>query len=283
MISVMIDAIQNRIRPLKPIPTALSSGGELRHNIRCLLFDIYGTLFISASGDISLAEQNSPQLEDVRLLLQKFEIPISPGDLLGHFHAAIKDRQAELRNVGIEFPEIKIDRIWQQVLQSDDLPAVRQFAAEFEFIANPVYPMPNLADLLTFSRKQGFLMGIISNAQFYTPLIFKLFLNSDTEELGFVPKLVFYSYEYEMAKPSGALFNMAVEELAQHGIHPEAVLYVGNDMLNDIYPAGIAGFQTALFAGDQRSLRLRSDDPRCRNLKPDLVLTDLSQLIPHIS
>ena len=54
-------------------------------------------------------------------------------------------------------------------------------------------------------------------------------------------------------------------------------------MLNDIYPAKQLGFQTALFAGDARSLRLRADDPRCRNLSADLVLTDLEQLIGYIS
>jgi putative hydrolase of the HAD superfamily len=53
-------------------------------------------------------------------------------------------------------------------------------------------------------------------------------------------------------------------------------------MLNDIFPAKITGFQTALFAGDKRSLRRRTDDPRCRNLKPDLVVTDLGQLIEHL-
>ena len=53
-------------------------------------------------------------------------------------------------------------------------------------------------------------------------------------------------------------------------------------MLNDIYPAKQLGFQTALFAGDKRSLRLRTDDARCINLSADLVLTDLGQLINHI-
>ena len=38
-------------------------------------------------------------------------------------------------------------------------------------------------------------------------------------------------------------------------------------------------FKTALFAGDLRSLRLRTENPRCRGLKPDLVVTDLRQLI----
>jgi putative hydrolase of the HAD superfamily len=54
-------------------------------------------------------------------------------------------------------------------------------------------------------------------------------------------------------------------------------------MLNDIYPAHKLGFQTALFAGDARSLRLRADDSRCLNLSADLILTDLGQLIDHIT
>ena len=57
---------------------------------------------------------------------------------------------------------------------------------------------------------------------------------------------------------------------------------LGNDMLNDIYPARNVGFQTALFAGDKRSLRLRTEDPRCRDLTSDLVVTDLGQLIQLI-
>jgi putative hydrolase of the HAD superfamily len=122
-------------------------------------------------------------------------------------------------------------------------------------------------------------MGIISNAQFYTPYLFKWFLDFAPEDLGFDPELVFYSYEFERAKPSAALFAMAAQKLRDKGLAPSSVLYLGNDMLNDIFPAKNSGFQTALFAGDKRSLRLRTDDPRCRSLKPDLVVTDLGQLI----
>jgi putative hydrolase of the HAD superfamily len=53
-------------------------------------------------------------------------------------------------------------------------------------------------------------------------------------------------------------------------------------MLNDMLPAYAEGFQTALFAGDKRSLRLREDDPRCKNLSPDLVITDLRQLVKQV-
>jgi putative hydrolase of the HAD superfamily len=85
-----------------------------------------------------------------------------------------------------------------------------------------------------------------------------------------------------MAKPSVAFFKMAAEKLKEKEIQPSSALYIGNDMLNDIYPAQQTGFQTALFAGDKRSLRLRTEDPRCRDLKPDLVVTDLGQLMRHL-
>jgi putative hydrolase of the HAD superfamily len=57
---------------------------------------------------------------------------------------------------------------------------------------------------------------------------------------------------------------------------------VGNDKLNDIWPATQLGLKTALFAGDQRSLRLRENDVRCSGLEPDLVITRLSQLSDFI-
>jgi putative hydrolase of the HAD superfamily len=273
------EAIQKYIRPLKPIQTSLTPSDDPIPGIRCVLFDIYGTLFISGSGDIGSAKQNSPQMEEIGLLLAKFGIDQPPRVLLDALHRAIKARHAELHASGIDFPEVNIDRIWQQVLQTDDIAGTGQFAVEFELISNPVYPMPNLSELLSACRQQGLLLGIISNAQFYTPWLFKWFLGSQPEGLGFSPDLIFYSFRFAMAKPSPALFEKAAEQLKEKRIQPASVLYVGNDMLNDIYPARNTGFKTALFAGDQRSLRLRSADPRCRDLAPDLVVTDLGQLI----
>jgi len=283
MQSIKKKSVQQYIRRLAPIPTSLTPSGNLIPDLRCVLFDIYGTLFISGSGDISLTGQSSPQMEAIRILLNKYGISKTPRTLLDELHSTVKARHSELRNKGIDFPEVRIDRIWQQVLQADDHNTVRQFAVEFELISNPVYPMPNLTDLLSICRQRGLLMGIISNAQFYTPYLFKWFLDSDPQGLGFDSDLIFYSYKFEKAKPSAALFEMAAEKLKARKLPPATVLYLGNDMLNDIYPAKIAGFKTALFAGDKRSLRLRTADPRCRDLRPDLVVTDLRQLIHLIS
>jgi putative hydrolase of the HAD superfamily len=125
-------------------------------------------------------------------------------------------------------------------------------------------------------------MGIISNAQFYTPYLFNGFLHSNPKDLGFHPDLTLYSYKFGYAKPSTFMFQIAADRLENRLIPAHSTLFIGNDMLNDIYPAKQIGFKTALFAGDARSLRLRKDDPRCKNLTADLVITDLGQLLDYI-
>ena len=140
----------------------------------------------------------------------------------------------------------------------------------------------HLSKMLSVCRESKVLMGIISNAQFYTPDLFNRFLDSSPEDLGFDPALTLYSYACGHAKPSTFMFKTAAERLQQKNIPVHSALYIGNDMLNDIYPAQKAGFKTVLFAGDARSLRLRSDDPVCENLSADIVITDIVQLLDYL-
>jgi putative hydrolase of the HAD superfamily len=155
---------------------------------------------------------------------------------------------------------------------------VARLAVEYEVRANPVWPMPGAVECLRVLRAKSLVLGIVSNAQFYTPELFPALLGQPAEQLGFDPKLQHYSYRHGRAKPGLALFQAAAEALAARGIAPGQALYVGNDMLNDVLPAGRLGFRTALFAGDRRSFRERRDDPRVRGVVPDLVLTELRQL-----
>jgi putative hydrolase of the HAD superfamily len=268
---------------LSPLPTSMRPGGRITKPIRCIIFDIYGTLFISAAGDISLAQKTTPEARRLQRLLQKFNIRKTPQDLIRELHQTIEDEHRRLIQNGIDYPEIKIDQIWQRILDTGDLDSVRRFAIEYELIVNPVFPMPHLDKTLTACRERNLTMGLLSNAQFFTPLLFEWFLQATPQDLGFDSKLIFLSYQLERAKPSLAAFEKAAAVMNTMGLSPAASLYVGNDMLNDIYPAKQLGFQTALFAGDARSLRLRTDDARCANLSADLVLTDLSQLIDQIS
>ena len=276
------DLIKSYVTPMSPQPTGLSPAGQLTGTIECILFDIYGTLFISGAGDISMARQSSPQISKLKKLIAKFEIDVAPRLLVEKLRQGIEARHQQLMQGGIDIPEIEIDIIWQDLLAFNDIEQARNFAIEYELIANPVYPMPNLAKLLRACRQQNCRMGLISNAQFFTPLLFEWFLGADAAALGFSPQLIIMSYQTGYAKPSPVLFETAAAKIKAGGIARSSTLVVGNDMLNDIYPAKRMGFQTALFAGDARSLRLRKDDPRCRHLRADLILTDLEQLIGYL-
>ena len=277
------DLIRKYRAEMVPLPTPLTPGGNLCGEIQCILFDIYGTLFISGSGDISDSRKSSAPDQTLERLVQQYGIGKPARALVSELHAAIEFEHRRLKDAGIDCPEIKIDRTWKQILGFDDIEMVRKFAVEYELIVNPVCPMPGLENLLNACRRQNLTMGIISNAQFFTPLLFEWFLDDRIEGLGFDSELVFLSYRVGYAKPSMKLFKMAASAIGDKGFDTAATLFVGNDMLNDIYPADQLGFQTALFAGDARSLRLREDDARCVNLSADLILTDLGQLVDHIA
>ena len=273
------DRLRHHIKPLSPLPTSLNASGKLKERIRCILFDVYGTLFISGSGDISLARQQTRHIQKLKDLLSRYKIKKRPQIVLDDFFTAIELEHKRLRKTGVEFPEVEIDRIWAHVLEIEELDAVRAFAVEFEMMVNPVFPMPNLERMLSGLKKLKVLMGIISNAQFFTPYLFNWFLNSSPEDLGFKSDLIFYSYKSGHAKPSPFMFDAAAKNLRNMDILAHSVLYIGNDMLNDIYPAKTVGFKTALFAGDARSLRLRENHLKCRSLYADIVITDLAQIL----
>lgn len=276
------DWVSKYIQPIFPVPTSLNPTGTLDEKIRSILFDLYGTLFISGSGDISTARRAADQPQNLEKLFHRFGIKKSLPSVLKQFFNAIDEEHRIRKEKGIDFPEVEIDQIWMHVLENQDLDTVRDFAMEFELIVNPVYPMPNLEKTLSTCRELNIRMGIISNAQFYTPFLFRWFLNSNPEEVGFHPDLLFFSYKFGYAKPSLFMFETAVERLKAMNISAHRTLYVGNDMLNDIYPAKRVGLKTALFAGDARSLRSRKNVPECKHLSADIIVTDLLQLLNHI-
>jgi len=263
---------------MKPIPTHLSPSGNSKFNIKCILFDVYGTLFISGSGDISILKAKNSKYTEIKKLLHRFDINHSPEVLLKSFFNAIENDHEKKKRKGITHPEVLIEEIWMQVLKWNNPEKAKNFSVEFELINNPVYPMPHIKEILSILMNKNVPMGVISNAQFFTPLLFEEYLDLDMKNLGFHPALTLFSYELGVAKPSNKLFEIAGTRLNSFSISTKNTLYIGNDMLNDIYPAHEKGFLTALFAGDKRSLRLREKDIRCKDLIPDIIITDLNQI-----
>lgn len=271
-------AASRYLHPLTPLPTGLKPKGRVQVPIDCLLCDLYGTLFISASGDTGISEQNGQVVALIDLLLARYGQIMTSSDLQDQMQQAIEDKHNRLRVDGVAYPEVRIEDIWQKILPDLDSEKRKQLAIEFEMISNPVWPMPGVEQLLGTCVQKGIRLGIISNAQFYTPLLFSWLLKQDAVSLGFEPDLTLYSYQFGQAKPSMALFKTIKHRLAESSIDAANVAYIGNDMLKDMLPAHHAGFQAVLFAGDKRSLRLRKEDPDCSDFSPDMVVTQLDQL-----
>ncbi len=273
------DVCISQMLVMHPLPTGMVPSGRTRKALKAILFDIYGTLFISGSGDIGVSQGRFRKSEALNALCKRGHIPWSPEQMARKLFAAIKEAHNQKRAAGIDHPEVEIDRIWQAILGWSSMERVRRWAQAYECLVNPTFPMPGLDHVLRTLRGRGVPMGIISNAQFFTPRLFETYLGAYPEDLGFSPNLTLYSYRFGCAKPSMVLFELAVSRLRKRGISPETVLYVGNDMRNDINTASKVGFQTALFAGDRRSLRRHANDPAIQSTRPDLVLTDLRQLL----
>jgi len=286
-----VEIFRRLSRPLEPLPTDAEPLLRSLADIRTVLFDIYGTLVISASGEVGTAdESDGGHGAALSAALEAVSAPLK-GDGASGVELLVETigaHHARARTAGVATAEVRIDQVWGDVVtalaaagrlpvdpQAIDLP---RLAVEYEARVNPAWPMPGAADCLARLAEAGIVLGIVSNAQAYTrPLLTALF-GQTPEGLGFDPQLQYYSYRKGVAKPGRAMYEQARAALAEQGIEAEQTLYVGNDMRNDVGPAHDVGFRTALFAGDARSLRRRDDDPRLAALVPDLVLTHLDQL-----
>ncbi len=280
-------------KPLEEQPTAAEPHLIKLHDIKVIAYDFYGTLFISGVGDIGVDDGNL----DTTLFLDilngaDIEIKSKEAAAKGFdtYNKVVKHFIEKLKLDGIEYPEPDIREVWSEVLQhmkteglvdfSHDPSLFERISVEFESRINPVWPMPGVKQTLQHFKELRFPQGIISNSQFYTPIVLEALTGSSLSDLGFDAGLLHWSFEEKMKKPGLTFYKNYLKKLNtfRPGLKAKNVLYIGNDMLKDVWPADTVGMKTALFAGDSRSLKWRADDPRCKNLKPDLVITELSQL-----
>lgn len=274
----------------EPLPTGEQAVLAKLHNIEAVLFDVYGTLFVSSSGELGASDDASQEGAFCQALADVGLSCLTGGaEGVRCRHGVIRDFHERARQSGVDFPEVDILEVWRELLNMlqrrgllsgwSDAIDLETLSLVFELRTNPVGPMPSAAECLTGLASRGVRLGVVSNAQWFTPLLFPALLGGELEALGIAPDMQFWSYRAGRAKPSEYLFRQAAGTLQAQGIPPECVLYVGNDMLNDVLPATRTGFRTALFAGDRRSLRRRANDPRVESVTPDVVLLQLRNLL----
>ena len=275
--------IRKSVTPMTPLDPGVEAELGRLEPFSAILFDVYGTLLISGVGEVGVHVETEPPALADPALLARHGIDLTPATLHERLQQAIAAAHQRANRRGIDYPEVDILQIWRSITGMTDTSALSRFALAYELAVHPVDVMPGATQLVATCKAERIRVGIISNAQFYTPLLLDWFFGQNAQVGVFDDKLCFFSYREGRAKPSTHMFRRAAENLMTMGVDVQKTLYVGNDMLNDILPARSIGFATALFAGDRRSLRMRLADDRVRGIVPDLIVTDLCQLIPTMN
>lgn len=252
-------------------------------DVKVVFWDVYGTLVSAPRGNLDALIKREGELRTAfERLVKNFGLDAVPARLHDLFLRGIKaEREARLAQ-GIAHPEVRVDEIWFKLLekfQPENPPTInfaREVALFFQRQVNPTQLQPHAFDVLNTLKNRGLRHGIISNAQFYTPIELSQLLREEsacavcTYESMFDPMLVFFSCDIGVAKPDLALFSRAVEAVTRENVMPDDCVFVGNSPVNDIAPAQHIGFRTVLYApnGAPES-----------TVKPDLVIHNLAQLL----
>lgn len=267
--SDLVELVRATMRPLAVIPAGMTPKLPRLEGIRAVVFDLYGTLLISDAG----GERSGPDPDPEGL----------PG--LGACLVRTIARHHERRRAeGVAFPEVEIREVWAEALAAGGFPVpageeLERLILDHECRVHPVWPMPGARDLLGELRERGLVLGIISNAQFYTLPVMEGLFGADLDALGFHPDLRVFSFEEGEGKPSLRLFEKLREKAGAFGIAAHEILYLGNDWNKDVVPANAVGFRSALSAGDVRSLRLGGVGEKEARESVDAVVTGLGEVV----
>lgn len=304
---------RNRRRPkgpeYKPVPARLGERLPKIERAGAVLWDVYGTLVALPTGDLeSVLAKKETMYRAFRLTAKEFgfedSLDCNPAEtLLEWYVQEIQKTHRRKRAHGVFSPEVKIEQIWLRLLNKIstrgykpcrgkgpiNLEMAYRVAYFFDDVCQDKFLYPGVRQALEAVRKLGLRQGIISNAQFYTPIKLNLLLrrnghrNADPMNNLFDRRIVLFSYRLGVSKPNLKAFERARDRLRKIGIGPERVLYVGNDVLNDMIPARKVGFKSVLFAGDRETLNLRKEHPECAGFEPDAAITSIRQILKIIS
>lgn len=297
-----------------PSPITYPYRSERLTGIRVVVFDMYGTLlnywrpeFASAAGkQDALLGAFSETI--TRFGMREYLVQMNPDEsaektLSDLYHGLITLKHELAGEKKIEFPEIKIETVWEAILlmlkrrgydesrlnlgQSGDVVKCIAYCYNFFSFSRGLYTgvYEALAKLVLGNIK----IGAVSNAQFYTLIDLSLFLRDqsggecDDYSRLFDPNLTFFSYEYGVAKPHQLLFRKLFDALYEYQVLPSQTLFVGNDLITDIGPAAEAGMKTAFFTGDDKSAFVHDVSGK---VIPDIVFSswnDLANLVTFYS
>jgi len=218
-----------------------------------------------------------------------------------HLYKTQLDEQRLAPSPNEKHPEILSDRLWEglikKLFQKDYTFDAGFYGSLNEYTRKVAYFFhtsiqgtacyPGAAAALKAVADAGLVQGLCADGQCFTTVQLQRGLDAAGGGLRLdsiiPPELQVVSYEVRGKKPSERLLNTALDRLEKHDIGPADVLHVGSRIDKDLAPAKKRGLRTALFAGDRGSLAATPQQLKDSATRPDVLLTDLSQIAEVIS
>jgi FMN phosphatase YigB (HAD superfamily) len=293
--------------PAAPEPTPAKAKKHLVKlpGVRAVLWNVYGTLLSIAGGEVWFTHPQ-PFVMQVALdkTVQEFKMwssmsrrPGQPAEYLGMLYeqALLKQRMAS-GGGNEKLPEISSERLWESLIkilcQKDYKFDASFFGSLNEFARKVAYFFhrclqetecyPGAADAMLTIATRGVRQGLLADAQSFTTLQLQRGLAAQLPTIRLNDllddDLRLLSCEMHGRKPSERIFRKVLAAVKEQGLEPEQVLHVGNSMTRDLVLSRRVGMRTALFAGDKDSLQATPEQLKDPSSRPDVLLTDLSQL-----
>jgi hypothetical protein len=272
--------------------------------VKAVMWTVYGTLVAIPHGELQYEPPPGPlgdfvfenalekTIKEFKMWNSMSRKPGKPSEYMGELY---KKAVATLRLTG--GGEARSELVWEDIvkkLQQKEYTYdagtygsleeyCRKIAYFFHASLQGAGAYPGAADALRMVAEAGKQQGLLADGQSFTFGQLRRCLRKDDpsfEPAMYVrPELRVLSAEVKAKKPAEALWKAATAALAAKGIRPAETLHVGSSLPRDVGPAKKYGFRTALFAGDKNSLAASGDQLKDPALRPDVMLTELTQVI----
>ena len=276
--------------------------------VKAVFWTVYGTLVAIPGGELQF-EHPQDFVTDAALdkVIKEFRMWQSmsrkPGAPCEYMKELYRKALTTLRLTGSggeKYPEVQVERVWDDIvkklLQKDYTFDALTYGSMNEYVKKIAYfyhasiqgsgAYPGAADALKLVADRGVFNGLLADGQCFTAGQLQRCLRQQdpTLELDTVipSTLRVLSSDKRARKPSETLFKAGIQAAMARGITPGEILHVGSNIDRDIVPARRLGFRTALFAGDRASLAATPEQLKDRTTRPDVLLTELPQILEVI-
>ena len=293
-------------KPPKAEPANARPGIRHLPEVRCVLWNVYGTFLNIFQGEILFEHPKEIVMSfALEKTIQEFNMWTSMSRRPGLPSVQMKvlyDQVIAFDMVGIgsvsgeKYPERPAEKIWEILiknkLKSDyhfdvskygQLPDyAKKIAYFFHASLQGTCPHEGAVEAIRSISDLGLRQGILTDGQCFTWAQVRRGILEENPtldpDLFFDRKLRIISSDVGAKKPSERIFKRAKEALASTGLQPSQVLFVSNKLEKDLGPAKKMGMRTALFVGDKSTLQARPEQLKDPHMNPDLLLTRLDEL-----